>query len=75
MKWKLKVVSIKIGDELIEQIDRLVRKGVYRDRTFAINIAVYQFLKREAEAMGMTLEEFMEKVLEKTERREEISGS
>jgi len=75
MKWKTRLVAIKIDDDFVRQIDRLVKKGVYRDRSFAINIAVYQFLKKEAEAMDMTLEEFMEKVLEKTERREEISGS
>ena len=55
-----KLVTIRIDENTLEKIDDLVEKGVFKDRSTAFMIAVYEFLSKEAAAMGLSLAEFLE---------------
>ena len=55
-----KLVTIRIDEDTLDKIDELVEKGVFKDRSTAFMIAVYEFLSKEAAAMGLSLAEFLE---------------
>ena len=61
-----KLVSVKIDEDTLDKIDDLVEKGVFKDRSTAFMIAVYELLSKEAAAMGLSLAEFLEMARRRT---------
>ena len=55
-----RVVSFRLEEDTAEELDKLVKKGVFRDRGTAVLFAVYELLRKEAAAMDMSLSEFLE---------------
>ena len=55
-----RLVTVRIDEDTLDKIDNLVEKGVFKDRSTAFMIAVYEFLSKEAAAMGLSLAEFLE---------------
>lgn len=46
MGSKLKVVTIKIPEELVEQLDKLVESGFFASRSEAIRLALRDLIER-----------------------------
>jgi len=43
----LKLVTVKLPEKLVTDVDELVKAGIYHNRSDAIRVAVRDMLKRE----------------------------
>jgi len=50
----LRLVTVKLPEKLIDDVDQLVKAGIYHSRSDAIRAAVRDFLRRELWQTGQT---------------------
>jgi ribosomal protein S13 len=73
MEFKRKAVLIKLSDELVQAVDRLVESGLFESRTDAAVFLMTSGLNSESELFGQ-IEDRIEKIQRIREEMKEIVG-